>query len=131
MTFTPTRLPIAFISRSDPAVVTTTVDHNLTTGQVVRVNVPKVYGMVELNKLQAQITVLTEDTFSLQYRQVPVAINVNSTDFAAFIQPSEPQFTAEILPMGSGPTPVTNTSWQVTNNFCDDLLGDAVTNIET
>lgn len=131
MSFSPTRVAISSITQANPCVVTTSSDHNMTTGQVVRINVPKNYGMVELNHLSASITVLSATTFSLQYNQVPPAVNVDSTNYTAFTIPSNPSFTAEVLPIGSGPTPQSDASWEVTNNVCIDTLDDAVTNIST
>lgn len=131
MTFTPDRLVISAITQADPCVVTTSTDHNLTTGQVVRLHVPKNYGMVELNQQLVSITVLSSTTFSLQYTQVPPAQNVNSTSFTAFTIPSNPGFTAEVLPVGSGPTPITSPSPYATNNVCDSLIGDATVNDST
>lgn len=131
MSFSPDRLVILAITKANPCVVTTSTNHNLTTGQVVRVNVPKSYGMVELNHLALSITVLSLTTFSLQYSQVPPAVNVNSTSFTAFTIPSNPSFIAEILPIGSGPTPVTNPPPLVTRNTCVDNIDDATVNIST
>lgn len=131
MTFTPVRLAISDITRSLPTVVETSTNHNLTTGQVVRIHVPKNYGMFELNQKQVSITILTATTFSLQYTQVPVSVDVDSRLYNAFVIPSNPGFTAEVIPMGSGPTPVKNTYVQERNNFCDDLLGDATSSIGT
>jgi len=131
MSFSPTRVPISAITQANPCVITTSTDHNMTTGQVVRINVPKNYGMVQLNHLSASITVLSTTTFSLQYKQVPPSTNVDSTTFTAFTTPSNPSFTAEVLPIGSGPTPIKTTVWQATNNVCIDTLDDAVTNIST
>lgn len=131
MAFTPDRLAIASITQANPCVITTMTDHNMTTGQVVRVHVPQNYGMVQLNQLAASITILSSTSFSLQYTQVPTAVNVNSINYTAFTIPAKPQFTAEILPIGSGPTPVTSPPPLVLKNVCDDLLGDATSNIST
>lgn len=131
MTFTPDRLSISDITQSNPCIVTTSEDHNLTTGQVVRVHVPKTYGMVELNNLLCSITVVTDTSFSLQYKQIPPGINVNSSEFTAFTVPSEPSFTAEILPVGSGPTPVTSVPVYANNNVCISDISDALRNNST
>lgn len=131
MTFTPDRIPIANISQANPAIVTTTIPHNLTTGQVVRINCPQGWGMIQINKTMNIITVLSANTFSLQQTQVPVAVNVNSTNYAAFTTPSKPQFTAEVLPMGAGPTPNLSTPTSILNNQCQDELDDAVFNNST
>lgn len=129
MTFSPPRVAISAITQANPCVVTTSEDHNLVTGAVVRVHVPRNYGMFPLNNNLYSVTVLSPTTLSLQTKQVPPAINVDSTLFPAFTIPSNPQFTAEILSVGSGPTPLTNTPGQVLNNVCDDLLSDASQNI--
>jgi hypothetical protein len=130
MTYTPARSEISNITQANPAVVTTTSDHGLTTGQVVRVHVPQDYGMSEINQDLCSVTVLSNTTFSLQYTQVPF-VNVDSRQFTAFTTPSNPSLTAEILPVGSGPTPLTNTEVQVTNGIADSPISDAWTNIAT
>lgn len=130
MTFSPPRVAISAITQANPCVVTTASNHNLTTGQVVRLHVPLNYGMVQLNQVSAIITVLSPTTFSLQATQVPPAVNIDSTTFTAFTIPSKPQFTAEVLPMGAGPTPVKRPAWAVTNNVCTSLVEDAITNID-
>lgn len=129
--FSPDRSVISNITQANPAVVTTTTDHNLSTGQVVRMNVPKDYGMVELNHQALSVTVLSSNTFSLQYSQIPPAKNVDSTSFAAFTTPSNPKFTAEVLPIGSGPSPITNPFVYQQNNTCESSIADATTNTLT
>jgi len=132
MTFSPVRIPISNVTQANPGVVTTSANHNLTTGQVVRVNVPSGWGMVELNKTLSIITVLSPTTFSMQKSQTPpFAINIDTSHFAAFTTPSTPQMTAEILPVGAGPTPVRNTPGQILNNECQDLLEDEFYNNST
>jgi len=131
MTFSPPRVAISAITQANPCVVTTSSNHNLTTGGVVRLHVPNNYGMVQLNNFIFSVTVLSPTTFSLQTKQVPPAINVDSTNFTAFTIPSNPQFTAEVISVGSGPTPLTNVAWQSTNNFCDSTIADQTLNIST
>lgn len=131
MTFSPARSAISNITRSNPCVVTTSTNHNLNTGGVVRLHVPKNYGMEQLNNLACAITVLSSLSFSLQYTQVPPAINVDSSNYTAFTVPSNPQFTAEVIPIGSGPTPVTGPQPLVTNNVCESTIEDQVLNIST
>lgn len=128
--FTPTRLEISNITKANPAVVTTSTDHNLTTGQVVRVNVPRNYGMVELNHLALIITVLSATTFSLQATQVPPLVNVDSRQFTAFTIPSDPSFVAEIIPIGAGPTPKTSPNIYFIKNVCESKIDDATSNVE-
>lgn len=109
--------------------VTTSTNHNLSTGAVVRLHVPKNFGMTQLNNGLFIVTVLSPTTFSLQIKQVPPALNVDSRNFAAFTTPSKPGFTAEVLCVGSGPTPITNVPPQQLNNFCDDTVAEASQNI--
>ncbi len=129
MSFSPPRVAISAITQANPCVVTTSSNHNLSTGLIVRMHVPLNYGMYPLNQNLFSVTVLSPTTFSLQITQIPPAINVDSTNFPAFTTPSNPQFTAEVLCVGAGPTAITNTSWQSQNNFCDDILNGAEQNI--
>lgn len=131
MTFSPPRVAISAITQANPCVVTTASNHNMTTGQVVRLHVPLPYGMVQLNQIAASITVLSATTFSLQATQVPPAVTIDSTNYTAFTIPSKPQFTAEVLPIGAGPTTATQPDWAITNNVCNSLVEDAITNIDT
>jgi len=131
MTFIPPRVGISNITQALPAVVTTDGDHDLTTGQVVRLHVPRNYGMYPLNQHIFSITVLSDTTFSLQETQVPPAVNIDSTNFPAFVIPSNPQFTAEVLAVGSGPTPNLATQSSTTNNECISKFEDATTNNST
>lgn len=131
MTFAPERYAISNITKANPAVVTTSIINSLTTGQVVRLHVPRNYGMNELDNKLFIITVLTNQTFSLQFTQVPPAVNVDSTSFIAFTIPSNPQFTAEVISVGSGPTPILSPTVYATKNVCDSLLGDAIINNST
>lgn len=130
MTYVPDRSPIVNITNAVPAVVTTGVDHGLTTGQVVRIHVPRNYGMYELNQLALSISVLSSTTFSLQYRQIPNDVNVNSTNYNAFVIPNNPQFTAEVLAIGSGPTKALGPAWLQNNAVAITTLDDATTNID-
>src|SRR5271154_4088369 len=116
MSFSPPRVAISGITQANPCVVTTSSNHNLATGAIVRLHVPKNFGMNELDNKIFSITVIMPTSFSLQLTQIPPAINVNSTNFTAFTIPSNPQFTAEVLSIGSGPSPITNTSAQILNN---------------
>jgi hypothetical protein len=74
----PRKRVIANITAAYPAVVTTLVDHGYTTGQSVRFSVPADEGMVELDNVQATVTVINAGTFS---------INVDTSAFTAFTFP--------------------------------------------
>jgi hypothetical protein len=131
MTFTPPRSAISDITRAIPTVVTTSDDHGLITGNIVRLHVPKNYGMVELNQLAVSVTVLSTTTFSCQYSQIPPGVNVDSRNFTAFTIPSDPSFTAEVLCIGSGPTPPNDVDWQSLSGFCESTVEDAELNNST
>lgn len=131
MTFSPPRSAISGITQANPCVVSTETNHELVTGAVVRLHVPAAYGMIPLNNGSYSITVLSPTSFSLQSTQVPPAKNINSTNYPAFVTPANPGFTAEVISMGSGPTPLTNTPSQILNNVCVTTLADASQNIAT
>lgn len=132
MTYIPARVAISSITQADPGVVTTSTNHNLTTGQVVRLHVPQNYGMFQLNQMQVIIKVLSATMFSIFQSIIPNnVVPISTTNYPAFTIPAKPSATAEVLPMGSGPTPLLNTTVQILKNTCDDLLEDAITNIDT
>lgn len=131
MTFAPSRSPISAITKANPCVISTSVNHNLTTGQVVRIHVPKNYGMYELNNQIFIISVLSATTFSLQYSQVPPALNVNSSNYTTFTIPSNPSFTAEVIAVGAGPTPQNSPEVYARNNTCISDIQDATENDST
>ena len=56
---------ISNITRANPAVVTTTTDHQYIDGMIMRINVPKGFGMQQVNQLQGEITRLSDTTFSI------------------------------------------------------------------
>lgn len=131
MTFTPDRSNIVDITQSNPAVVTTAEDHGLFTGGVVRLVVPRNYGMYALNGHQVQIIVLSDTTFSCYVSLVPTAITVNSTFFPAFVIPTDPGLLASVLPIGQGATPQNNLDWQIISGYCESPIDDAVINNST
>jgi len=69
---------ISSITNANPAVVTTTFDHQYLTGLIVRLNIPKGYGMSQANQLYGPITVTGSTTFT---------IDIDSTLFDTFIVP--------------------------------------------
>jgi hypothetical protein len=130
MTFTPERITITGITNADPCVVTTGQVHGLITGSVVRLHVPQNYGMYQLNQLAVSVSVISLTTFSLQYTQTPLNINVDSTNFEPFILVSKPQFTAEVIPIGSGPTLEINPT-AVNRTIFIDKVNDSFRNNST
>jgi hypothetical protein len=130
MTFSPARVSITNITNSNPGVVTTSTEHGLLTGDVVRLHVPKSYGMPELNQLQVNINVINFTSFSIFTSIQPNLIDpVNTLTYGTFTIPSKPQFTAEVLPMGSGPTPKISPDVYLRNGVCITPIYDAIINI--
>ncbi len=86
--FQPAMRQIASITRSNPVVITTTFDHNYFTGDIVRINIPSnagitlnplaSFGMPQINKMYAPITVLSNTTFSMP---------IDSTLYDPFAEP--------------------------------------------
>lgn len=69
------------ITQAEEAVVTTSFAHQYETGDIVRLYVPKGWGMIQANKLQGEIIVINSTTFS---------ISINTLLFDAFVTPPDP-----------------------------------------
>lgn len=92
---------ILTITNSDPMVITTTYngliaqDHNYLSGLIVRLYIPKGFGMEQAHQLQGIITVINATQFSLP---------VNSTTFDPFVvppeQPGDFYTPAQVVPVG-------------------------------
>lgn len=67
---------ISNITNAHPAVITTTFDHQYLTGMIVRLMIPKGYGMAQANQLYAPIVVTGDTTFT---------IDIDTTYFDQFI----------------------------------------------
>lgn len=92
--FYPNTRQIANVTAANPAVVTTTVSHQYTAGQVIRFNIPSAYGMVELDGLEATITAVTAGTLTL---------DLDTSTFTAFTFPlngAVPFTQASLSPVG-------------------------------
>lgn len=96
-TFQPAVRIISAITNSNPAVVTTTFDisqpnqgNQYVDGMVIRLDVPRSYGMTEINTLFAPITVIDDDNFS---------IAIDSTRFTPFTVPSPQKQYAQCVPI--------------------------------
>jgi hypothetical protein len=118
--FYPRNRYITKITQASQAVVTLSVTHGFTVGQVVRFIVPTVtsttYGMTELNGLQATIVAvdLVNNT---------ITVDIDTTGFSAFAFPltTAPGFTpAQVVPMGE------NTAKAL--ELGANILGDATEN---
>lgn len=111
----PRRRFISTITAAASAVVTCSVDHGLTVGQKVRLQVPAAFGMVEMDKLQGTITAVTASTLTL---------NIDSSGFTAFQFPvagQEPFTFAQVVPLGA------DTAQAISSSV--DMLDDATDNV--
>ena len=70
---------ISSITNSNPASVTTTFDHNYGTGDIVRLNIPRVFGMTQADKLVGTIAVTGTDSFT---------IDIDTSGFNPFVVPA-------------------------------------------
>ena len=112
--FYPRRRFINDISSAVNAVVTTSADHGLTVGQEVRMSVPAVYEMTQMDGLSATITAVTAGTMTL---------DVDSSGFTAFVFPGAglvPFTQAQVVPFGQ------DTSQSLISGV--DILADAADN---
>jgi len=86
---------ISAITKANPAVVTTTFDHDYETGDIVRLNIPKWFGMTRADKLVGTIKVTGTDTFT---------IDINTRKFNPFSVPAPvPWYVnayAQVTPVG-------------------------------
>jgi len=56
---------ISSITNAFPAIVTTTTNHQYITGMVIRLNIPKGFGMQQVNQKYGEIIKLSDTTFSI------------------------------------------------------------------
>lgn len=88
---------IASITNSFPMIVTTVNDHGYVAGMMVAFLIPTQFGMVELNKLNAQVLSITNNTLT---------INLDSRNFSVFSYPSplpSAYTPPSVIPNSSGP----------------------------
>jgi len=114
----PSALEIVAISQSFPMIVTTTMNsdqaNTYISGQLVKLNVPNDYKMIQANGLQGQIVNVSGANISL---------NIDSTFFDAFVIPSSIKSIqpASLSPAGSRNLQFSNNTKQVPfqslNNF--------------
>ena len=86
---------IGAISNDNPATVVTTIDHQYITGMIVRLNLPKGYGMDQANQLYAPIIVVDDVTFT---------IDIDTTHFEPFSVPvtfPQDRQYPQVTPIGS------------------------------
>jgi len=97
--FYPRRRTATKISKAVQAVVTLSVKHGYKVGQLVRMVVPAVYGMIQMDGLQATIVAVDTTTTSGN----TITLDVDSSAFTTFAFPlsADSPFTmAEVVPMG-------------------------------
>jgi len=95
--FTPTNRNISNITQATSAVVTTLVDHGYAVGQRVKFHIPDDNGMVQLDGVTANITAVTDSTFT---------VDVDTSAFTAFVFPTyllSPFTPASVVPIGDNP----------------------------
>ena len=89
--FIPTSNTIATITNANPGVVTTNTNHGYSTGLIVRLVVPTIFGMPQVNGKVFNITVLTSNSFS---------IGVDTTNYYSFALNSTKQ-QPQVIPVGN------------------------------
>lgn len=95
--FTPRWRYITDITNSQYCVITTSIDHDYTNGQIVSFRVSKPYGMVQINELSAKVLSHTNDT---------ITVDIDSSNFDHFIYPVSGQNTPPVVvPSASGVIP--------------------------
>jgi len=93
--FQPAMRLINSITNANPCVVECTFDHDYVTGLILRLYIPKNYGMYQADKFVGEITVLSPTTFSM---------NLNTTNYDSFSAPTSPPYyheTAMCVPVGN------------------------------
>ena len=107
--FQPAMRLVTDITNANPAVVTTSTDHDYETGDIVRLYVTIWNGMRRADKLQGTITVTSDTEFT---------IDIDTTGFNAFVTPSTPlpwyiDSTAQVAPVGEVSSKLTNATRNV------------------
>ncbi len=94
-TFQPAMRVIASITQANPAVVTTTFDHNYQTGEVVRIVIARGNGMQQIDKIKRNITVTGNTTFTF-----PIDSRTFDTYVVPPTQPGQFFTQSQVLPVG-------------------------------
>lgn len=99
--FYPRRRYITKITQAAQAVVSMSVTHGYKVGQLVRMVVPAVFGMTEMDGLKA--TIVAINTATTEATGNTITLNVDSSAFTAFAFPVSavsPFTFAQVVPMG-------------------------------
>lgn len=104
-TFLPKRSIISSITQASVPTVTTSADHQLTTNQLVRFFIPRLFGMTQLNNLIGTITVTGNTTFT---------VDIDTSAFDSFVVLGVPDDVqcAQVVPIAE----VNSTLSAATNN---------------
>lgn len=89
--FIPKERIVIAITNDYPALITTSVDHGYLNGNIIRVDIPLGFGMQEINKQAASMTVLNATQFY---------INIDTRYYSAFFIPAGTQQVAQCIPIG-------------------------------
>lgn len=93
--FMPAARDIVAISNASPLQVTTSFAHSYLSGLIVRLYIPRNFGMVILNKVKGSILVTGPTTFTM---------NIDSTHLDPFVvpadQPGDNLTPAQVVPVG-------------------------------
>lgn len=88
--FQPAMRIISAISQSNPVSVTTSFNHLYISGNIVRLDIPKVFGMPQMNGVYGPIIVTSPTTFTMP---------IDSTNYQAFVIPDPaPATSAQVVP---------------------------------
>lgn len=99
---------VSDITNADNAAVTTTFAHNYETGDIVRLLVPREYGMFEISQKVGTVTVVDDTSFT---------IDIDSNNFTPFTTPSNPspfvRTCAHVVPVGEVNSKLTSATQNV------------------
>lgn len=87
---------ISSITNDFPALVTTTFNHQYSTGMIIRLNIPQGFGMQEANQLYGPITVTGDTTFTIDIDTTNMDPYEAPTDFPFSYQYGQTTPMAEI-----------------------------------
>lgn len=111
----PRRRFITSISQAASAVITLSVTHGYTVGQLVRIIVPSAFGMTQMDSQLATITAINTTTNT-------ITVNIDSSAFTSFAFPSSATAAlgvtfAQVVPVGEA---AVNSTSQPFGNLLDD-----------
>lgn len=90
-TYQPALRIISAITQDYPAVITTSFDHDYSTGDILRIYIPDDFGMKGLDRLYGPITIIDSTNFK---------IDIDTRNFDAFSVPAGALQRAKVVPIG-------------------------------